>query len=167
MESLSTRRIVKAGVVAAIYVVLTLAVPVLSYGSLQFRIAEALMLLCLFSKDYVFSVTLGCFISNVFSTVGMVDTVVGTVATLLAGVCIYLLRNRIGFEVASIFPVVFNAVIIGLELHLVLGEPLWMSMLSVAVGEIVCVSFLGVILLKLLSRNKAFMSMIKNDRESI
>ena len=167
MESLSTRRIVKAGVVAAIYVVLTLAVPVLSYGSLQFRIAEALMLLCLFSKDYVFSVTLGCFISNVFSTVGMVDTVVGTVATLLAGVCIYLLRNRIGFEAASIFPVVFNAVIIGLELHLVLGEPLWMSMLSVAVGEIVCVSFLGVILLKLLSRNKAFMSMIKNDRESI
>ncbi|MGN0633351.1 MAG: QueT transporter family protein [Oscillospiraceae bacterium] len=167
MESLSTRRIVKAGVVAAIYVVLTLAVPVLSYGSLQFRIAEALMLLCLFSKDYVFSVTLGCFISNIFSTVGMVDTVVGTAATLLAGVCIYLLRNRIGYEAASVFPVVFNAVIIGLELHFVIGEPLWMSMLSVAVGEIVCVSFLGVILLKLLSRNKAFMSMIKNDRESI
>lgn len=167
MESLSTRRIVKAGVVAAIYVVLTLAVPVLSYGSLQFRIAEALMLLCLFSKDYVFSVTLGCFISNIFSTVGMVDTVVGTAATLLAGVCIYLLRNRIGYEAASVFPVVFNAVIIGIELHFVIGEPLWMSMLSVAVGEIVCVSFLGVILLKLLSRNKAFMSMIKNDRESI
>lgn len=167
MESLSTRRIVKAGVVAAIYVVLTLAVPVLSYGSLQFRIAEALMLLCLFSKDYVFSVTLGCFISNIFSTVGMVDTIVGTAATLLAGVCIYLLRNRIGYEAASVFPVVFNAVIIGIELHFVIGEPLWMSMLSVAVGEIVCVSFLGVILLKLLSRNKAFMSMIKNDRESI
>ena len=94
MESISTRRITKAGVVAAIYVVLTVSLSALSYGGIQFRIAEALMLLCLFSKDYVVSLTIGCFIANIFSTVGAVDTIVGTSATLIAGLCIYLLRKN-------------------------------------------------------------------------
>lgn len=167
MESISTRRIAKSGVIAALYVVLTLALSALSYGSVQFRVAEALMLLCLFSKDYVVALTVGCFISNIFSNVGAIDTVVGTVATLFAGVCIYLLRDKLNYLTASIFPVLFNAVFVGLELKIVLNEPLVLSMLGVAAGEIVCVTIVGSILLKALSKNKAFMSMITNERESI
>lgn len=167
MESISTRRIAKAGVIAALYVVLTVGLSGLSYGIVQFRIAEALMLLCLFSKDYVFAVTIGCFVSNIFSNVGAIDTIVGTAATLLAGVCIYLLRNRLNFLTASIFPVIFNAVFVGIELKVVLNEPLLMSMAGVAAGEIVCVTVVGGILLKALSKNKGFMSMITNERESI
>lgn len=167
MESISTRRIAKSGVIAALYVVLTLTLSALSYGSVQFRVAEALMLLCLFSKDYVVALTIGCFISNIFSNVGAIDTIVGTAATLLAGVCIYLLRDKLNYLTASIFPVLFNAVFVGLELKIVLNEPLVLSMLGVAAGEIVCVTIVGSILLKALSKNKAFMSMITNERESI
>lgn len=167
MESISTRRIAKSGVIAALYVVLTLALSALSYGSVQFRVAEALMLLCLFSKDYVVALTVGCFISNIFSNVGAIDTIVGTAATLFAGVCIYLLRDKLNYLTASIFPVLFNAVFVGLELKIVLNEPLVLSMLGVAAGEIVCVTIVGSILLKALSKNKAFMSMITNERESI
>ncbi|MCD8095967.1 MAG: QueT transporter family protein [Ruminococcus sp.] len=167
MEALSTRRIVKSGVIAAIYVVLTVTLSVLSYGSIQFRVAEALMLLCLFSKDYVVALTLGCFIANIFSMVGVIDTVVGTAATLFAGVCIYLSRNKLNFFTASIFPVLFNAVFVGLELWIVLNAPLVLSMIEVAIGEIVCVTIVGGLLMKALSKNKAFMSMIKNEQETI
>ncbi|MBR1723948.1 MAG: QueT transporter family protein [Ruminococcus sp.] len=162
MESLSTRRITRIGVTAAIYVALTLALSSLSYGSVQFRVAEALMLLCLFSKDYVFSLTIGCFIANIFSSVGVIDTVVGTSATLLAGLGIYLLRSKLNLLTASFFPVAFNAVLVGLELRLVLGLPLLASMAGVAAGELVCVTVLGSILFKALSVNKQFMHMISD-----
>ena len=167
MESISTRRITKAGVVAAIYVVLTVSLSALSYGGIQFRIAEALMLLCLFSKDYVVSLTIGCFIANIFSTVGAVDTIVGTSATLIAGLCIYLLRNKLNYFTASLFSVVINGVFVGLELWIVLKLPLVLSMVQVAAGELVCVTILGGILLKALSKNRGFMAMITNEKESI
>ena len=167
MESISTRRITKAGVVAAIYVVLTVSLSALSYGGIQFRIAEALMLLCLFSKDYVVSLTIGCFIANIFSTVGAVDTIVGTSATLIAGLCIYLLRNKLNYFTASLFPIVINGVFVGLELWIVLKLPLVLSMVQVAAGELVCVTILGGILLKALSKNHGFMAMITNEKESI
>ena len=167
MESISTRRITKAGVIAAIYVVLTVSLSALSYGGIQFRIAEALMLLCLFSKDYVVSLTIGCFIANIFSTVGAVDTIVGTSATLIAGLCIYLLRNKLNYFAASLFPVIINGVFVGLELWIVLKLPLVLSMVQVAAGELVCVTILGGILLKALSKNRGFMAMITNEKESI
>ncbi len=167
MENFSTKRITRTGLVAAIYVVLTVGLSFMSYGGVQFRIAEALMLLCLFSKDYVFALTVGCFISNIFSTVGVIDTVVGTSATLIAGICIYLLRNKLNYITASLFPVIFNAILVGLELKIVFNAPLVLSMVQVAVGELVCVTIVGSILMKALSRNKKFMGMLADDGESI
>ncbi|SDA18444.1 Uncharacterized membrane protein [Ruminococcus sp. YE71] len=163
MESVSTRRIVRTGIVAAIYVVLTLALSFMSYGSVQFRIAEMLMLLCLYSKDYVVATTIGCFIANLFSFVGPVDVAVGTGATLFSGLCIYLLRDRLRPLSASIFPVLFNAVFVGLELKFIANAPLLLSMAGVAAGEIVCVSMAGVILLTILKRNKGFMKMLLDE----
>lgn len=164
MESIETRRIARIGVCAALYAVLTLALSSLSYGVVQFRVAEALMLLCLFSKDYVVALTIGCFIANILSPVGIIDVVVGTAATLFAGVCIYLLRNKLNLVTASLFPVVWNAVLVGLELRFAFGEPLLMSMLWVALGEVVCVTILGTVLFKVLSKNKNFTNMLSGNR---
>lgn len=163
MESISTRRITRSGLTAALYVALTLSLSSLSYGSIQFRIAEAMLLLCLFSKDHIYSLTFGCFIANIFSSVGFIDTVVGTSATLLAAVCIYGLREKLNLLTASLFPVVFNAVIVGIELKLVLKLPLLTSMAGVAIGELVCVTVIGSILFKVLSTNKQFMRILSDD----
>ncbi len=167
MESFSTRRVAKTGIVAAIYVVLTVALSGISYLGVQFRISEALMLLCLFSKDYIVSLSVGCFIANIFSSVGLIDTVVGTSATLLAGICIYLLRDKLNGFTASIFPIVFNAVFVGLELKLVLKFPLFLSMAQVAFGELVCVTLLGGFLLKALMKNQSFMRLIQTEQDQI
>jgi uncharacterized membrane protein len=62
--------------------------------------------------------------------------------------------------VASLYPVIFNAIIVGLELHFVLELPLLASMISVAIGEFAVVSVLGVILFRRLSQNSGFMELI-------
>ena len=63
----NVRRITIMSVVSAIYVVLTIALSGLSYGGIQFRVAEALMLLCVFKKEYCVALSVGCLISNMFS----------------------------------------------------------------------------------------------------
>lgn len=163
MEAISSRRIARTGVIAALYVVLTFSLSFLSYESVQFRVAEMMMLLCLFSKDFVTATTIGCFIANLFSPIGVIDVVVGTSATLISGICIYVLRNRLNLVTASLFPVLFNAVFVGLELKMVYNLPLFLTMGQVALGEIVCVSIFGVILLTALKRNTSFMKVLSED----
>ena len=162
MENFSARRITRIGVVAALYVVLTLSLSFISYNDIQFRIAEALMLLCFFNKDYIFALTIGCFIANLFSPMKW-DMLVGTSATLIAAVPMYLLRKENSLPrmiICSLFPVISNGFIVAAELYFLLDLPFWMSVASVAFGEFVCVTLLGVILFSQLRKNKAFMKMI-------
>ena len=77
------------------------------------------------------------------------------------------MRNKLNYFTASLFPVVINGVFVGLELWIVLKLPLVLSMVQVAAGELVCVTILGGILLKALSKNRGFMAMITNEKESI
>lgn len=160
MEIFNSRRITNIGVVAAIYVVLTLLGSGLAYGQIQFRVSEALVLLCFFNKDYIISMTIGCFIANLFSTVGLIDTVVGTSATLISVLLIYACRKKLNLFLVSLFPVVLNGIFVGAELKLVAKLPFFFSMGTVALGEFVCVSILGVVLFKALSQNKRFMKLI-------
>ena len=163
MEVFNSRRITNIGAVAAIYVVLTLLFGGLAYGSIQFRISEALVLLCMFNKDYIISMTLGCFIANIFSTVGMIDTIVGTSATLISVVLIYLFREKLGMILCSLFPVIFNGIFVAAELEfmgLSDGAPFYLIMGQIAFGEFVCVTVIGTILMKALSKNKHFMKLV-------
>lgn len=167
MSKFNAHRIATIGVVAAIYVVVTIVGADLSYGPIQFRVAEALMLLCFFNKDYIFSLTIGCFIANIFSTVGLIDTVVGTSATLISAIMIYLFRkedNTVRLVICSLFPVIVNGLLVGTELNLVLKLPFWLSVGEVAFGEFVCVTVLGVIVFRLLSKNKGFMKLIMAEQ---
>ena len=79
----SVRKLVRCGVVAAIYVVLCMALQPLSYGAVQVRVAEALCLLPVFGAEYIAGVVLGCFLANLLGST-IVDVIFGTLATLLA-----------------------------------------------------------------------------------
>ena len=113
-QNSSVRKLARCGVVAAIYVVLCLALQPLSYGAVQVRVAEALCLLPVFGTEYILGVVLGCFLANLLGST-IVDVIFGTLATLLACLVTYRLRN-IRFKglalAASLPPVLFNAVII-------------------------------------------------------
>lgn len=158
MKNLSTKRLAKLAVVSAIYVALTLSLSFMAYGNIQFRIAEALMLLCFYKKDYGISLILGCLIVNLFSPIGLVDVVFGTLATVVAVALIYISPN---IYIASLMPVVSNAIIVGAEIWWAFDMPFAISALEVAAGEFVCVSILGVVLFKVLEKNSRFMRMIR------
>ncbi len=117
----SIRYLVQAAVIAAIYAVLTLLASSLNlaYGPVQFRISEFLTVLPMFTPAAIPGLTLGCFLANLASPFGPVDWIFGSVATLLAAVVSYLLRNvrikDIPFLV-PMAPVLFNALVVGVEL---------------------------------------------------
>lgn len=162
----SVRKLVRCALVAAIYVVLCMVLQPLSYGAVQVRIAEALCLLPVFGTEYILGVVLGCFLSNLLGST-IVDVVFGTLATLLACLVSYALRRWriLGLAIpASVPPVLFNALIVGIEITVLYADPassapLWLlcvgNGISVAIGEILSCCVLGVALVRLIESNTA------------
>ena len=148
------KAITRNAVVAAIYFLLTFASSPIAFGQIQFRLAEALILLCFFRRDFAIGLTLGCLCANCLSTLGPWDILIGTLATLISCVGISFCKNLL---VASLIPVVVNAFAIGAELHFVLEINLWLGVGFVALGEFVCATILGYLLFSLLRKNKPFM----------
>jgi uncharacterized membrane protein len=152
------KQLAASALIAAMYTALSLLAAPISFGPWQVRISEVLTLLALAGRKEILGLTLGCFLTNVLGVAlglngaGGLDIIFGTLATLIAGVLTYALRQvRIkGWPVAgALMPVLVNGLVIGLELALVSGPtaqtffPLWLvNGLQVALGEFIsCVVF--------------------------
>lgn len=156
MENNTTKRLARTAVIAALYAVLTLFLAPISYGSVQFRISEIMVLLAFFDPFYIGGLTLGCFVSNILGPNGMVDAILGTMATFISVYAISITGRVIKNDtkaliVASLWPVIFNGIIIGFELYYLYQLPLLLSCLEVACGEIVVVTIVGVPVMKLIN----------------
>ena len=77
------KQLTRQALVAGIYVALTVALAPFSYGMIQVRVAEAMMLLCCRDKRYGIALTLGCAIANIFGGYGLADILICTAATAL------------------------------------------------------------------------------------
>lgn len=160
-KNITPARLAIMAMVAAIYAVLTIVLP-LSYGDIQFRIAEILVLLCFYNKDYCVSLTLGCAIANLFSPFALIDVPVGSAATLIA---VILMWKCPSLYVASLFPVITNGLLVGAELTYMYNTPFWLNAASVAIGEFAVICIAGVILFRtVLQRNEHFMKLISNQK---
>ena len=103
--------ITRSALVAAIYFALATALQPVSFGPLQFRLSEALVLLPVFMPESVIGVTLGCFLSNFFYST-MYDVIFGTIATGVAAVLTFLLRKT---KFLYVFPpLILNAILVPL-----------------------------------------------------
>lgn len=136
-----TKFLTQAAMIAAIYVVLVEVFKPFSYGIMQVRIAEVLTVLPYFTPAAVPGLTVGVIISNIIGPYGVLDIVVGSLATLIAAYFTYKMRKKI---LAPLPPIVVNAIIIGLMLYYIfLGSPDEAPLLAimgwVALGQtIVC-----------------------------
>ncbi|CEO34992.1 citrulline cluster-linked gene [[Clostridium] sordellii] len=160
-----TKKIVMTSLVAAIYAVLTLVLGAISYGPIQFRIAEIMVLLAFIKKDYIWGLTIGCFLANVIGPYGAPDIVFGTTATFLSVYAIYLTGKvmkgkKYAILIASIWPTLINAVIIGFMLNIFVGMPLILSMIQVGFGEFVVITIIGVPLYKIIG--KKYIKLLEN-----
>ena len=147
--------ITQAALIAAIYVVLCVVFAPISYGPIQTRVAEALVVLPYFTPAAVPGLFIGCLIANIYGGGIILDVVCGSIATLIGACGTYLLRHRSRY-LASVPPVIANALIIPWVLKYGYGEPFSIPFmaLTVGLGEILTATVMGTVLLMVLDRYK-------------
>ena len=159
-----TEYLTKAALIAAAYVALTWlsALPGLAYGSVQFRLSEALTILPVFCPAAIPGLTLGYLLSNITSTVNPVDMVVGTAATLLACLGTRAARNvkLRGYPLLSFLcPVIANGLFVGAEIAFFTEGDTFLhafafSAAGVAAGEAAVIFVLGTVLYFVIEKNE-------------
>lgn len=167
MKNNTTQRIVRTAIIAALYAVITLALAPISYGSVQFRISEIMVLLAFFDPFYIGGLTLGCFIANILGPNGLPDVIFGTIATFISVYAIsmtskYVNNNNKALFIASLWPTIFNGLIVGAELSYIANLPLIITMLEVAAGEVVVVTVIGVPVMKLIKEKYSKLLVAQN-----
>ncbi len=169
MTKKSTRYIVQAAAIAALYAVLTILQNVLLPGTasaaVQFRVSEVLAILAVFTPAAIPGLTIGCIIANIssLSVLGPYDLIFGSLASLVAALCMYALRNVRWFSLpvlAALMPAVANGILVGFEIEFFFveggfhfGDFLLQGGL-VALGELGVLIILGLPFAKLIEKQR-------------
>lgn len=119
MNNFNTRKLVRAGIIAGLYVVLSLITLPVASGAIQFRPSEALCLLPLIYFEAVPALFVGCMLSNLITGCAPFDIVLGSLITLISALLTYGVGKVFNKTVLKIlfgglFPVLLNAFILPL-----------------------------------------------------
>lgn len=153
----------RSGIIAAIYVVLTLLSGALGLasGAVQVRLSEMLCILPIFTFAAVPGVTVGCLLSNILLGGTVYDIVFGPVATLIGVLIAYFLRKHP--LLAPIPTVVSNGLIIPAVL-IVSGVGTWdlfpYFALTVSLGEVIACGIFGTLLILYLKKHRSVRTML-------
>jgi len=137
------RFLTHAAMLAALYTVLThlqnLLLPGSASWAIQFRASEALCVLAFFTPAAIPGLALGCLLFNItFSGALPLDFLVGSLASALAATAMWLCRKVTvkGWPLPGLLmPALFNAILVGWELTVYIGDAFWLNALYVAIGE--------------------------------
>ena len=153
-----------SAIIAALYIVVTLVFSAISFGQVQFRIAEIFNHLVAFNPRYFVGVVLGVLISNaLFSTIGVMDIIFGvghSVITLglLILICKFV-KNIWARLIINSFLFTATMFIIAIELNIVLDLPFWITWLYCGVGEFIVLA-IGIPIMYLLNSRLNFKNLI-------
>ena len=156
MEKKSALFLTQAAMIAALYVVLTYIANLfgLASGVIQIRLSEMLCILPMFTPAAVRGLFIGCLLSNILSGCVIWDILFGSLATLAGAIGTYLLRNH--KFVFTLPPVAANMIVVPLVLQYAYGVPdaVWYLAVTVGAGEVISVCILGMLLYKVLYRQR-------------
>lgn len=142
------RRVIRGAIIAAVYVALCAAFPGISYGMIQFRIAEALTVLPMLYVEAIPGLFIGCMAANIIGGYGLWDIFGGSLVTLVAAIVTYRFRNSF---IAYLSPVVLNGLLVSAYLSVIVGgAPYYAWAAWILIGEAVVVFGLGMPLVKAL-----------------
>ena len=139
--------LVKVAMIGAIYIILTIIFAPISYGPIQVRIAEALVILPFIEPSAIIGLFIGCILANIYGGLGMVDIIGGSVCTLIAAYLTSKVKNP---KLAPLPPVIINAFGVSAYLCLLFDLPYWITVLYIGIGELTACYVLGYPLLILL-----------------
>jgi len=141
-----SRFLTQSAIIAALYAGLTwlqnLLLPGSASWAIQFRVSEALCVLAFLTPAAIPGLAIGCMLFNLtFAAALPLDFLVGTLASCLSAVAMYMLRKHplLGLSM----PALFNAVLVGWELALYIGGGFWLCAVQVAIGELAVLYTLG------------------------
>lgn len=124
-----TKTICKNALVAAAYVAMCTLNPI-SFGALQFRIANLLIVLPLFEQTYTIAILAGIAISNATSPLGLIDILAGVCAEGLAYLVCNTLANKFPMWSKLAITAVSVATIIGCEIAYIYNAPFFATALG-------------------------------------
>lgn len=157
--------IAQAGIIAALYVVLTIFISAfnLASGAIQVRISEALTVLPFFTPAAIPGLFIGCLISNTVTGCAPYDVLFGSIATLLGalgtwGISVCLKHNTLSKWLSPLPPILANTIIVPFILAYVYAveDAIPYLMLTVGIGEVISCGILGLILLNVLNHYKRY-----------
>ncbi|MEI4800878.1 QueT transporter family protein [Bacillus sp. NPDC077411] len=142
------KTLVGNGILAALYIAVTMLIQPFGFTNIQFRISEMFNHLIVFNKKYIYGIVLGVFLANLFfSPMIAYDLVFGVGQSIIALLCtIVSMRFIKGIWARMIFNTVvftFTMFIIAIELHLAFDLPFLFTWLTCAIGEFVVMAIGG------------------------
>ena len=165
----TTQNLAMAGSIAALYAVMAYFSSIfgVAYGPFQCRFSEALCVTPFLFPEAVGGLFVGCLIANLFSPYGLLDIIIGSLATLIAAWLTSRCRSR---YLAPLPPVIVNMMLVGGLLAFeqtgftrAFMAAFWYNACSLAVSEAVVCYVLGLLLLKALEKTKYFKELQKKD----
>ena len=143
--------IAQGAMIAAAYVVLTVAFAPFSFKEIQVRISESLTILPIFTPAAVPGLAVGCLLANILGGAVAADVVFGSLATLIGAVGTRVLRDK-NPVLAVIPPIIANMLIVPFVLRYAYGVPLPIPLMmgTVGIGEMISCGVLGLLLYKAL-----------------
>ncbi len=146
---IAVSELAKIALVAALYVVVTTVLAVISFGAIQFRLSEMFNYLALYHKRYVVAVTAGVVIANFMSPTWFLDVPIGGIGTLL----VLLLCRRLTRNIKNdVLKMGITAIIFALSMFTVAGQltilyglPFWPTYFTVGIGELLSMTVGGMI----------------------
>lgn len=159
MKRRSVKDLTAAAVVAALYTALSLLSNSfgIAFGPVQCRFSEALTLLPMILPSAVYGLTVGCLLTNILSPYGLLDLIVGTLATFFAAsMTRHCKKERLG----ALPPVLCNALMVGTLLAFqqtgfgpAFPSAFAYQALTVGFGELIACYGLGIPLLRMFRKH--------------
>ncbi len=161
MKKSNIRSITTGALIAAMYVVLTLASNIfgLASGAVQFRLSEGLCVLAALTPAAIPGLAVGCFVANLLTGCALWDIIAGTAVTAAAASIAYALRR---YPALTPLPnVILNTAVVPLVLTYVYGakEAMGFLFLTVGIGEAVTSFVLGYAILWFVKENGGAMKL--------
>lgn len=154
MKNKMLKKITFASMISAVYFVLCLIEGYIASGPVaNIRFAEGLIIMALFVPETILGAALGCFLYNLFFGFGIIDALIGTIATIFGGLFVLLINKVIKKEkfklvLFGLGLVIFNAILVPIVLILNIPDlnwgVYWYEFMIVGIGELIAVYSLGI-----------------------
>lgn len=157
----NTKALTLAGVTAALYVALTMISTALNlaFGPIQLRLGEALTVLPFYFPCTAWGLFVGCILCNILSPYGILDLIVGSLATLTAALLTARCKKK---WLAPLPPVLTNGILCGalIAWQMVGANPGFaaafaLNFFTVSLGQLLMCYGLGGLLLRWLPKIKS------------